>query len=86
MNVDGTYLCIGIAAGLLFNPEADERSVELSSFAKENGVKETLKKYSEYEGKYVDLIETVYEMFNNKKDLKEVVNYCAKISNGEVRV
>ena len=86
MNVDGTYLCIGIAAGLLFNPEADERSVELSLFAKENGVKETLKKYSEYEGKYVDLIETVYEMFNNKKDLKEVVNYCAKISNGEVRV
>lgn len=84
--VDGTYLAIGIAAGLLFNPESDASSVELSNFAKENGVKATLEKYSEYTGKYVDLIEKLYEMFKNGKTLVEVINYCMETSNTEIRV
>ena len=38
------YLCLGVAAGLCFNPESDASSIEVSNYAKENGVKETLKK------------------------------------------
>ncbi len=86
MGVDGTYLCIGISAGLLFNPSSDERSIELCEFAKTNGVEKALEKYSEYEGKYVELIKDLYQMFASGCDLKEIVDYCVKVSNQEVRV
>lgn len=72
--IDGTYLCIGIAAGMLFAPEADESSKELCAFAKENGVTETLKKYSEYNGKYVSVISDIYAEFKSGKTLADVIN------------
>ncbi|MBR0190125.1 MAG: mannitol dehydrogenase [Clostridia bacterium] len=71
--IDGEYLCIGIAAGLLFAPKADASSVELCAFAKENGVNETLKKYSDYTGKYVALIAEMYDELKAGKTLAEVV-------------
>lgn len=71
--IDGTYLCIGIAAGMLFAPEADASSVELNAFANENGVQATLEKYSEYDGKYVSTITEIYNEFKQGRTLAEVV-------------
>ena len=86
MDVDATYICIGVAAGMVFNPEDDQSSVELCGFAKANGVAKTLENYSEYSGKYVQLIEELYSMFKDGKQLKEVINYCDQIGNMEIRV
>lgn len=72
--IDGTYICIGIAAGLLFSPQADESSVELCNYAKENGVKAALNKYSDYSGGYVSEIERIYNDFKSGKSLTEVIN------------
>ena len=75
-----------MAAGLLFSPSDDESSVELSAFAKENGVKVALEKYSSYTGKYVVLIEQLYSMLSNGKGLKEVIKFCDEKGNAEIRV
>lgn len=83
---DATYICIGVAAGMLFCPESDASSVELCSFAKENGVKETLKKYSEYDGKYVDIISEIYGKLKEGKSLAEVVTYVDGLNGGKMIV
>ncbi len=80
------YICIGAAAGMHFAPEGDERSIELCNFAKEFGVKETLKKYCNYEGKMVDLICTLYDMIKDGKEIYELANYCGEILGKEIRV
>ena len=84
--LDANYICIGISAGMFFNPSADESSVELCAFAKENGVAKTLEKYSDYNGKYVELIADIYNMFAQGKSLCEVLTYTEKYSNKEIRV
>ena len=71
--VDGTYLCIGIAAGMLFAPSGDDSSAELCEFAIKNGVAVTLKKYSEYSGQYVSVIEGIYTEFKAGKRLADVI-------------
>ena len=81
-----TYLCIGVAAGMLFNPQADERSIELSTFAKENGAKATLEKYSGYNGKNLDLICTLYEMLKAGKQLSALIKYADEYTGKEIRV
>ena len=86
MDIDGTYICVGIAAGLIFNPSADESSVEVSKFAEQNGVKETLKTYSDYDGKYLYLIENLYSMFKSGKTLSQVIEFCDAFNNKEIRV
>ena len=84
--IEADYLCIGIAAGMLFAPEADDSSKELSSYVKENGVGAALKKYSDYEGKNVALIEKFYGMLVNGSKLKELSVYCDELSGKEIRV
>ena len=84
--VDGSYLCIGVAAGLIFNPEGDDSSIEVSAFANENGVKATLEKYSEYNGLNVDLIAELYADFKSGKTLDEVVKKVEDKSNSTIRV
>ena len=81
-----TYLCIGVAAGMLFNPSADERSKELYAFAKENGAMETLKKYSNYQGKNAELICTLYEMLKNGKQISALIKYADEYTGKEIRV
>ena len=85
-NLPCSYLCIGVAGGLLFNPNSDERSIELSTYAKENGVKATLEKYSEYNGKNLDLICQLYNMFKEGKKLEEIIKYVDEIAGKEIRV
>lgn len=84
--IDGTYLCIGIAAGMLFAPEADASSAELNAFVNGNGVKSTLEKYSEYSGKYVDLITEIYDEFKQGKTLAEVVKGIDETTGKEIIV
>ncbi len=84
--VNASYLCIGIAAGMLFNPDGDETSIELSKFTCENSVAETLKTYSDYDGNYVKLIDDLYAMLKAGKKLSEIIAYCDEINNQEVRV
>ena len=85
-NLSCEYLCIGVAAGMMFNPSADERSVELSNFVKENGVKKTLEKYCEYSGKSSGLIEELYNKLNSGVSLTEIINYCEEVSGKAIRV
>ena len=72
--IDGTYLCIGIAAGFLFSPQADESSMELCAYVKENGVEAALNKYSDYSGRYVSEIERIYNDFKSGKSLSQMIN------------
>ena len=80
------FLCIGIAAGMNFNPDGDDSSIELSAFAKENGAKETLKKYCDYHGNMTDLIVTLYDMIRNGKQISALVKYVEELSGKTMRV
>ena len=72
-NIDGEYICIGIAAGFLFSPDGDDSSKEVSDYAKENGVKAALDKYSDYSGKYVCEIERIYNELKSGKSLPVII-------------
>ncbi len=85
-NLPSEYLCVGIASGMLFNPPSDERSIELSNFVKENGVKETLNKYCGYNGKKVELIETLYTKLKNGETLTDIINYVEEVGGKAIRV
>lgn len=84
--IDAQYICIGIAAGMLFAPEADASSVELCAFAKENGVAETLKTYSGYSGEYVSLITDIYNELKSGKTLTEIVKSIDETSGKKIIV
>jgi mannitol-1-phosphate 5-dehydrogenase len=84
--VDCGFLCIGVAAGMFFAPKEDLASVELSNYAKENGVIKTLEKYCEYQGKHTQLIEKIYQMFNDGASISEVIDYCDVLSGKTIRV
>lgn len=80
------YLCLGVAAAMVFNPSADQSSVEVCEYAKANGAKATLKKYCDYQGKKVELIETLYNMIKDGKQISALVNVCEAASGKEIRV
>ena len=79
-------LCVPIACAMLFNPSDDERSIELSEFAKENGAIKTLEKYSNYTGEKANLIAELYEMLKAKKDIKDLIAYADNLSGNKIRV
>jgi mannitol-1-phosphate 5-dehydrogenase len=85
-NLACEYLCVGVAAGMLFAPEADERSVELCAYTKDEGVRATLNKYCNYNGKMVELIEALYNKFNSGEKLEDIICYVEEISGKEIRV
>ena len=80
------FLCIGVAAGMNFNPDGDDSSIEVCAFAKENGARETLKKYCAYEGKMTDLIVTLYDMIKSGKQISALVKYVEELSGKTMRV
>ena len=79
-------LCVAIASAMFFSPEGDERSQELSLFAKENGVVKTLEKYSNYTGENAELIAKLYDMIKDGKEIKELIAYCDDLSGKEIKV
>ena len=84
--VDCSYLAIGVACGLNFAPSGDDSSKVLYDYASQNGVKEALIKYSDYQGKYVDLISSVYDMVKNGKTILEIIKYCDASREKEIKV
>ncbi len=84
--VNCEYLCLGVALGMRFAPEGDERSQELCAFAKENGARKTLEKYSEYNGKMTDLICEFYDMSVSGKTVGELIKYCEEKVGKPIRV
>lgn len=84
--VDCSYLAIGVASGLAFSPIGDESSKELYDFTTQNGVKSALEKYSQYSGKYVELISKLYEMIKNGKTILEMIEYCDDLREKEIKV
>ena len=75
-NLPCDYLAIGVSAGLLFAPSSDASSIEVSTVAKEKGVRVALKEYGDYEGKYVELIEQLYSALANGACLKDLIKVC----------
>ena len=85
-NVNCEYLCLGVALGMRFAPDGDERSQELCAYATENGAKKTLEKYCEYTGKMTDLICQFYEMSVAGKKIEELIKCCEEKVGKPIRV
>ena len=84
--VDAGYICIGVAAGMLFNPEGDDSSAELSEFASMNGAAAALEKYSDYSGRYVSVISKFYSELKRGKTISALVKMCDAMNNRDIRV
>ncbi len=74
------YTALGIAAGLLFAPESDEAALEVSAYAKANGVREAVKKYCSIEDAAdADLIEKFYILLMSRASFAELVDAIAEV-------
>ncbi|MBR4748350.1 MAG: mannitol dehydrogenase [Abditibacteriota bacterium] len=81
------YVCIGIAAGLLFAQPDDEAAVKVSSYCAEHGVRESLREFcgitEETDLPHVDrvisLVEEFYGMLKAGKDLSEIAAHAEYI-------
>ena len=80
------FLCLGVASGMFFAPNTDERSMELKGYCDQNGVEKTLEKYSNYNGKNLQLICKLYDMLSKGETVAKLVEYCDKISGQTIRV
>lgn len=80
------YLCIGVAAGLCFNPNDDDGSAYIYDYVNNNGVENTLKDCSDYQGKYVGLIKTIYEFLKENKTVDEIIKYIDALNGKEIKV
>lgn len=68
------HIAIGVAAGYLFDDPADPIGVEVSTFARENGIAAALEKYSSITApEDVALIGKFYEMLKNKAPFADFV-------------
>ncbi len=84
--LNNEYICIGIASGLVFAPEGDQSSIEVSTYAKEFGAKATLEKYCNYTGEKVELIEKLYNMIKDGKEISALVKECEDKAGKAIRV
>lgn len=76
------HIAVGIAAGYLFDDPRDPIAVEVSSFAKENGLAAALAKYSDItDPDDVAMISTFYEMFKAKAPFSQFVEVLAGMKN-----
>lgn len=76
------HIAVGIAAGYLFDDPRDPIAVEVSSFAKENGLTAALAKYSDItDPDDVAMISTFYEMFKAKAPFSQFVEVLAGMKN-----
>ncbi len=80
------YICIGISAGLCFNPAEDDGSAFIYEYVNKNGVSKTLKDCSDYDGKYVGLIEEIYNFLKENKSIDYIVKYIDAINGKEIKV
>ena len=55
-------------------------------YVNKNGVSKTLKDCSDYEGKYVGLIEEIYNFLKENKSIDYIVKYIDAINGKEIKV
>lgn len=79
-------LCVAIACAMAFNPNGDERSQELYEYACANGAIKTLEKYSNYTGEKKELIEKLYKMVKDGKEIKDLIKVCDDLSGKTIKV
>ena len=63
--IEPKHILSGLAAGLLFAPDSDTNSLELTAYLNTNGVKDTLQKYCGIDDK--DLIEKIEHIYESLK-------------------
>ena len=74
------HIAIGIAAAYLFDLESDANAVEVSSYAKENGIEKALEKYSEITAPAdVAMIKKFYDLFLAKAPFADFVEALAEL-------
>ncbi|MBE7087816.1 MAG: mannitol dehydrogenase [Clostridiales bacterium] len=84
--VDASYLCLGVAAGLSFNPDGDDSSIEVCDYTAKNGVEMALKTYSDYCGMYVALISELYLDIKNGESLDSLIKKIEKYNGKTIKV
>ena len=76
------HIAVGIAAGYLFDDSNDPIAVEVSTYAKENGIEAALAKYSEItDAEDVEMIKTFYDLFLEKAPFEKFVETLAAMKN-----
>ena len=76
------HIAVGIAAGYLFDIESDAAAVEISAYAKENGIEKALATYSGITAaEDVAMIKTFYDMFKAKAPFEAFVETLAGMKN-----
>lgn len=80
-----SFLCLAVAAAMLFKAKLDEKSVEIYNYTKENGARKTLAKYCNYTGRYVELIESLYGLLQ-LGELDKAIVFCEEYTAKEIRV
>ena len=76
------HIAVGIAAGYLFDLESDAAAVEISAYAKENGLAAALEKYSGITApEDVTMIKTFYDLFLAKAPFSQFVEVLAGMKN-----
>jgi mannitol-1-phosphate 5-dehydrogenase len=82
------FICIGIAAALLFAPNSDPQAIEVSSYCTQNGVFETLVKYSELNRKFkanpqIEYITELYKTLKSGGNINAAVKLADNMLNKE---
>lgn len=76
------HIAVGVAAGYLFDMESDAAAVEISTYAKENGIEKALAAYSGITAaEDVAMIKTFYDMFVAKAPFAAFVETLANMKN-----
>lgn len=86
--VPSTYICVGIAAALLFRPEGDASSVEIADYAKLVSPRDALKKYAGFTGTEPEMpfIERIYRELSSGASAKELIPVCYEEGNKGVKI
>ncbi len=76
------HIAVGVAAGFLFDDPRDPISVEVSTYARENGLRAALARYSDItDDADVAMIQTFYDMFLAKAPFTAFVQTLASMKN-----
>lgn len=86
--VPATFICVGIAAALLFRPEGDASSVEIADYAKLVGPRAALEKYAGFTGTEPELpfIEKLYRALASGAPTSSLIPMCDAEGNKSVRI
>lgn len=81
--ISPVYVCLGLAAGYLYNNPNDAAAMEVQDFIKQNGIEEAIVRYSNIEksSSVFAYIIRFYEMFKSGESLEKVAALAEKLKN-----